>query len=49
MYELETQVVIAERLGYIDQRASDEFTRRLNEVGPDLGAFMRYVESRSRR
>jgi four helix bundle protein len=48
LYEMETQIEIARRLGYIDVSAFDEASRDTARVARDLGGLIRYVETLTR-
>ena len=46
LMELETQIIIAERLGYFDGNRSQQLIGSVDEVSRMVTALMRYVKSR---
>src|SRR5438132_2204160 len=45
-YELETQIIIAQRQGYVSEQCRDELTARCLEVVRLINGLIRYVEKR---
>jgi four helix bundle protein len=43
LYELETQIVIASRLGYLDAEASAQLSHCATELGRGLSGFLNFV------